>query len=137
MGHIDGDACHSSTASCQNNGTCVAIDKTLFRCLCIVPFYGNKCQYKDHCYEKPCKASEVCQQLTNNTFNCQPSSSSSSSSRQQLSPFNITCPHNYCNSNGICIVNNPTINKTTSSSSTSIFTCNCFAQKTGPRCQIG
>ena len=69
------DEDHNATACarvmCQNNGTCIDhIIQNAF-CICSLPYYGNMCQFKDVCYERPCGSNLICRQYLNNSYACE------------------------------------------------------------------
>lgn len=73
----DLDALICGEHQCGPNGMCININNKLAHCLCQEPYYGDKCQYRDGCYDNPCKPNEVCLQWPNNKFVCHDSGSSS------------------------------------------------------------
>lgn len=131
---------------CKNDGKCVELGPTTTSCLCNLPFYGERCQHEDVCYNNPCSVGDQqsCYQLPNNSFTCintknnklNEMKSKINENMKNLTinnrytkklDFNLTCPKNYCNSNGICVLN---IND-------NLLKCTCFNSKTGPNCDIG
>ena len=135
--------------NCGPNGTCININNKLAHCLCKVPYYGDKCQYRDECYTNPCpRPNDICLQLPNNSFICQgylslppllsikdsiltttkttAKSSTTTRFKSQNSIVKVTCTDDYCNRNGVCkVLKNASI------------VCSCLPHKTGPRCQFG
>jgi hypothetical protein len=117
---------NDSICECKN-GECVELAPTIKHCLCSLPFYGDKCQFKDVCYNNTCEfESQQCYQLPNNSLTCINTKNnqmnqikekinenlknlteynSNFSSYPKNVEFNLTCPSNYCNSNGICMLN--------------------------------
>jgi hypothetical protein len=58
--------------TCQNNGACLDHIIERYICLCNQPFYGNKCQFKDFCFENPCATDQICHQYLNKNYTCEP-----------------------------------------------------------------
>jgi hypothetical protein len=58
--------------TCQNNGACLDHIIERYICLCNQPFYGNKCQFKDFCFENPCASDQICHQYLNKNYTCEP-----------------------------------------------------------------
>lgn len=129
---LDDNVC--SNVTCQHDGTCIRINDYSFRCICDVPYYGDLCQFRNHCYEKPCPPQQECQPFSNGTYVCQPANHYNDADTvsdfvENLMNTNLNCPPNYCNSNGICSVHYR--------NQLYVYTCECFPHKTGPRCDIG
>jgi hypothetical protein len=135
---------------CQNNGECIELNSVSSSCLCNLPFYGENCQFEDLCYNSPCKNvnEQLCYQLPNNSFTCINTNNNKLNEMKtkineniknltinnrhlytftKKLDFNLTCPKNYCNSNGICVLN----------VYENLLKCTCFNSKTGPNCDIG
>lgn len=157
--NLDAQICRSH--NCGPNGKCININNKLAHCLCQEPFYGDRCQYRDECFDNPCKANEICLHWPNNTFVCrdfvsapswlplppkQPQLASSSNffSAKTSSSFveqalvetnnlklELNCSNEYCNRNGVCRI---VKSKETNESS---MTCECNQDKAGPRCENG
>lgn len=46
---------------CQNGGTCLALTQLDYKCSCKPPYYGKKCEQRDHiCSTNPCQNGGLC-----------------------------------------------------------------------------
>lgn len=162
----DLDALICRSHECGPNGVCININNKLPHCLCKEPYYGDKCQNRDGCFDNPCKPTEICLQWPNNTFVCH-DAMSAPDSLPSTSRFQITNQF----TRPITTITNPTEETTQTKSdlnefnlkellelnctddycshsgvckviksvatNESLMRCSCNPEKTGPRCETG
>ena len=161
----DLDALICRSHECGPNGVCININNKLPHCLCKEPYYGDRCQNRDGCFDNPCKPTEICLQWPNNTFVCHDARSAPNTLPPSLSPtlrFQITNEFTRPTTLRTNTVEETTTEKKPDLKETlelnctddycshsgvckviknaaneSLMRCICNTDKTGPRCETG
>ncbi|XP_066922195.1 protein slit-like [Clytia hemisphaerica] len=108
--------------SCQNNATCIPVDKINYNCSCSDKYYGQFCQLENACFHRPCQHNSTCLK-TLDTFKCE----CSVGYFGELCQNEVPCYINSCQHDGICQRNRNQSND---------YTCQCKAGYSGAHCQL-
>ncbi|CAH8546504.1 unnamed protein product [Schistosoma bovis] len=107
---------------CQNGGTCLALTQLDYKCSCKPPYYGKKCEQRDHiCSTNPCQNGGLCKITAYpSSYKCIcPTGFHGPTCTRQME----TCKQNVCENGGTCeVLDND-------------YRCHCTSLFHGKNCQ--